>query len=81
VAPAAPRLPDRLHAVRVDAVLPDPGRIARSPENSWRLGEMGKSAGVRLPVYLPRAAITRTHALFMGKTRTGKDHRPGERRA
>jgi hypothetical protein len=64
--------PDMLTAARVDDTLPDPLLVARSGENRWRLGEMGKSAGVRLPVYLPRAAITRTHALFMGKTRTGK---------
>lgn len=65
-------LPDRLEAVRVDDTLPDPERVAPSGENRWRLGWMGKSAGEELPVYLPRSAISRTHVLFMGKTRTGK---------
>ena len=58
--------------LRVEDTLPDPALVSRSGDNPWRLGTMGKSAGERTPVYLPRSAITRTHSLFMGKTRTGK---------
>jgi hypothetical protein len=65
-------MPDRLTATRVRDTLPDPALLAPPGGQGWRLGRMGKAAGGVFPVTLPLSAITHTHVLLVGKTRTGK---------
>lgn len=63
-------IPDMLVASRVSDTLPDPASIAQSPD-SWLIGKMGRH-GRSIAVHVPRAAITSTHTLIMGKTQMGK---------
>ena len=62
-------LPDLLPASRVQVALPVPEQVL--DPSGLHIGEARKSSGVRVPVYLPRDALTR-HMMLVGRTRMGK---------
>ena len=63
-------LPDFISAVRVEDTTPDPASVSNL-KDGWRIGEIGKAGKIE-PAYIPREAITRKHALVLGKTQMGK---------